>query len=106
MYFSASSTLDQVETPARFNQQVLIFVFGLIGVILMILLVYLVKRYLEIEAMEKEEIGASRKHQDLTMKRSKQEEAAKKREAVDKMKKSISSSSSSTKSSQIYSIVR
>ena len=107
-YFSVSSTMDQVETPARFNQQVLIFVFGLIGVILMILLVYLIKRYLQIEATEQEEIGQSRKHHDLTLKKSKQEEAAKKREAVEvhKMKKSISSSSSSTKSSQIYSIIR
>ena len=101
--------MDEVETPARFNQQVLIFVFGLIGVLLMILLVYLIKRYMQIEDNEKDDvdIGQSRKHQDLTLKKTKQEEAAKRREAVEvhKMKKSISSCSSA-KSSQLYSIVK
>ena len=101
--------MDQVETPARFNQQVLIFVFGLVGVLLTILLVYLIKRYMQMEDNEKDDIdiGQSRKHHDLTLQKTKEEEAAKKREAVEvhKMKKSISSCSSA-KSSQLYSIVK
>ena len=48
--------------------KVLIFVFGLVGLLLMILLVYLVKRYLQIVENDNPEIGESRKHQDLTQK--------------------------------------
>ena len=111
----SESEIEESPSPGQFNQQVLIFVFGLVGLILLILLVYLIRRYIQMEnENEVHDIGESRKHRDVTLRRNeehaakkREEQRAKKREAVQvhKLKKSISRQSS-FKSSQIYSVVR